>query len=111
MENIKQSKSKKEQLTLDPNKTMMGSSGGLAIVGSAGLKAAKGAFNLIKSVLKKRSATNARKLQSQYASKTMQGSINSPSSPGVGRKAFTSKPVDFKGPNPAHKTGAGGNSY
>ena len=53
---------------LDPNKTMMGSSGGLAIVGSAGLKAVKGAFNLIKSVMKTRSATNARKLQSQYAS-------------------------------------------
>ena len=24
---------------------------------------------------------------------------------------FPSKPVNFKGPNPAHKTGAGGNSY
>ena len=26
-------------------------------------------------------------------------------------KTPTSKPVNFKGPNPAHKTGAGGNSY
>ena len=29
----------------------------------------------------------------------------------MGKKAFSSKPVDFKGPNPAHKIGAGGNSY
>jgi len=33
----------------------------------------------------------------------------------MGKKAFSrtpkSKPVDYMGPNPAHKTGAGGNSY
>ena len=33
----------------------------------------------------------------------------------MGKKAFSqtpkSKPVDFKGPNPAHNIGAGGNSY
>ena len=112
MENIKQSEGKKMQLpALDPNKTRLGGSGGLAVISGIAGGVAKGAFNLIKSVMKKRSATNARKLQSQYASKTMQGSLNSPGSPGVGRKAFASKPVDFKGPNPAHKTGAGGNSY
>jgi len=29
----------------------------------------------------------------------------------MGKKAFSSKPVNFKGPNPANKIGAGGNSY
>ena len=104
MENIKQSESKKMQLTLDPNKTMMGSSGGLAIVGSAGLKAAKGAFNLIKSVMKKRTTSIKNPIE---GSNKAYNKLQYP----TGKKNYTSKPVDFKGPNPAHKTGAGGNSY
>ena len=53
MENIKQSESKKMQLpALDPNKTRLGGSGGLAVVSGIAGGVAKGAFNLIKSVLK-----------------------------------------------------------
>jgi len=117
MENIKQSKSKKEQLTLDPNKTMMGSSGGLAIVGSAGLKAVKGAFNLVKNILSRSSKVKT----------ATTGSIKNPVGMNVktyleshgklisSSKGLTPKPgglpVNFKGPNPVSKIGAGGNSY
>ena len=53
MENIKQSETKKKQLpALDPNKTRLGGSGGLSIISGTAGKIAKGAFNLIKSVLK-----------------------------------------------------------
>ena len=55
MENIKQSEGKKMQLpALDPNKTRLGGSGGLAVISGIAGGVAKGAFNLIKSVLKGR---------------------------------------------------------
>ena len=54
MENIKQSENNKMQLpALDPDKTRLGGSGGLAVVSGIAGGVAKGAFNLIKSVLKR----------------------------------------------------------
>ena len=54
MENIKQSENNKMQLpALDPNKTRLGGSGGLAVVSGIAGGVAKGAFNLIKSILKR----------------------------------------------------------
>ncbi len=105
MENIKQSETKKKQLpALDPNKTRLGGSGGLSIVSGTAGKIAKGAFNLIKSVMKKRTTSIKNPIE---GSNKAYNKLQYP----TGKKNFTSKPVDFKGPNPAHKTGAGGNSY
>ena len=105
MENIKQSESKKMQLpALDPNKTRLGGSGGLAVVSGIAGGVAKGAFNLIKSVMKKRTTSIKNPIE---GSNKAYNKLQYP----TGKKNFTSKPVDFKGPNPAHKTGAGGNSY
>jgi hypothetical protein len=64
-------------------------SAGKQFLNSPHVNAVKGAVNLIKNVLKGNKKTT-----------------------GVIKKTSPkSKPVDFKGPNPAHNTGAGGNSY
>ena len=110
MENIKQSKSKKGQLTLNPNKTMMGSSGGLAIVGSAGLKAVKGAFNLVKNILSRSSKVKTANPVGMNV-KTYLESHGKLISSSKGLPKPGGKPVNYKGPNPVSKIGAGGNSY
>ena len=78
----------KKEVKVDlPNKgkrNVVGGAGGIGFIGGAGLKAAKGAFTLIKNILKNKKTVS---------------------------KVPKSKPVDYKGPNPAHNTGAGGNSY
>ena len=78
---------------LPPAPKYMGGSGAFGLVGGANIVSAgkqilksgigRGAINLVKSIFKKK------------APKTV----------------FRSKPVDFMGPNPANKIGAGGNSY
>jgi hypothetical protein len=73
-----------EQLVLPSKDSLrMGASGGIGLVAGTGAKIAKGALNYVKSIFTKK------------APKTV----------------FRSKPVDFMGPNPANKIGAGGNSY
>ena len=85
---------KKGQLVLPSKENLrMGASGGIGFIGGANIVSAgkqilksgigRGAINLVKSIFKKK------------APKTV----------------FRSKPVDFMGPNPAHKIGAGKNSY
>ena len=85
-------KTKKAQLKHHGN-PVMGGSGAFGLLGGANIVSAgkqilksgigRGAINLVKSIFKKK------------APKTV----------------FRSKPVDFMGPNPAHKIGAGKNSY
>ena len=75
-----------------PNNGIVGGSGAFGYIGGANIISAgkqilksgiaKGALNFVKNIFKK------------------------PPKPRPG-----GKPVDFKGPNPMHKTGAGGNSY
>ena len=115
---ITNGKKKNTTITIPPlpNNGIVGGSGGLAILGGGGFKAAKGAFNLIKSLIKGR---NIAKPVTEITKRTtsiknpIEGSnktYNKLQYP-TGKKNFTSKPVDYKGPDPAHKTGAGGNSY
>ena len=95
---------------LDPNKTMMGSSGGLAIVGSAGLKAVKGAFNLVKNILSRSSKVKTANPVGMNV-KTYLESHGKLISSSKGLPKPGGKPVNYKGPNPVSKIGAGGNSY
>ena len=111
---------------LDPNKTRLGGSGAFGLIGGANLISAgkqilksglgRGALNFVKNVFKSNKnktiqvpiigqpGKTATVLKS---SGTKQVSYSNPRISG----RTGSKPVDFKGPNPAHKTGAGGNSY
>ena len=103
----------KKEVKVDlPNKgkrNVVGGAGGIGFVGGAGVKAAKGALSLIKSVFKKKRTTS---ITNPIPNSTK--AYNKLQYP-MGKKAFSktpkSKPVNFKGPNPAHNTGAGGNSY
>lgn len=119
----------KKQLTLDPNKTRMGSSGGIGIVGGAASGAVKGAFNLIKNVVTQAKqvrghirmfglskdtfrssgslANDIIKIDQKIATRNLLRGKNK----FVPKSKPVSKPVDFKGPNPASKIGAGRNSY
>ena len=132
MKNIKQSGSKTGQLKHHGN-PVMGASGGIGLVAGTGAKIAKGAINLVKSIFKKKAPKNIGgfrefanpKLRDHFnkvpKSKPRTTSIPNPIPNStkaynklqypMGKKAFSSKPVDFKGPNPAHNIGAGGNSY
>ena len=113
----------------------MGASGSLGIIGGSVLNAAKGAINVIKSVIKgknvSKAATKVVKDSKQFGgpagqysgttgfySKDITRTKNAVTDfGGAGFKSkapktvFRSKPVEFMGPNPAHKIGAGGNSY
>jgi hypothetical protein len=104
MQNIKQSGSKTGQLKHHGN-PVMGASGGIGLVAGTGAKIAKGAINLVKSIFKKKRTTS---ITNPIPGSTK--AYNKLQYP-MGKKAYSSKPVDFKGPNPAHNTGAGGNSY
>jgi hypothetical protein len=127
MQNIKQSGSKTGQLKHHGN-PVMGASGGIGLIGGANLfsagkqilKSGRTAVNLIKNVLKGNKKTTgviknafnkplvvnqSRNLKQQWPSSKFKSGI------GARGPLPTSKPVDFKGPNPAHNTGAGGNSY
>ena len=83
----------KQHLQNKGERNLVGSSGGLGFIGGANIVSAgrqilksglgRGAINIVKSIFKKK------------APKTV----------------FKSKPVEFMGPNPANKIGAGGNSY
>tara|TARA_R110000764_G_scaffold179326_1_gene265418 strand:+ start:1934 stop:2203 length:270 start_codon:yes stop_codon:yes gene_type:complete len=84
---INNKKTNKKQLKHHGN-PVMGGSGGIGFIGGAGVKAVTGAMGLVKNVLTR-------------GAKSIKGKTTS----------FKSKPVNFKGPNPAHNTGAGGNSY
>jgi hypothetical protein len=100
---------------LPPAPKYMGGSGAFGLVGGANLVSAgkqilksgiaKGAINLVKSIFKKKRTTS---ITNPIPGSTK--AYNKLQYP-MGKKAYSSKPVDFKGPNPAHNTGAGGNSY
>tara|TARA_R110000796_G_scaffold110124_3_gene221601 strand:+ start:65 stop:415 length:351 start_codon:yes stop_codon:yes gene_type:complete len=111
---INNKKTNKKQLKHHGN-PVMGGSGGIGFIGGAGVKAVTGAMGLVKNVLTR-------------GAKSIKGKTTSLPNPlpkntkaynklqyPMGKKAFSqtpkSKPVNFKGPNPAHNTGAGGNSY
>ena len=83
-------------------RNIVGGSGGLGFVGGAGVKAAKGAFQIIKNLLTRGSKPKNIGGFREFANPKLRDHFN---------KVPKSKPVDFKGPNPAHNTGAGGNSY
>jgi len=136
MKNIKQSGSKTGQLKHHGN-PVMGASGGIGLVAGTGAKIAKGAINLVKSIFKKKAPKNIGGFR-EFANPKLRDHFNKvpkskppvvnqsrnlkqqwPSSKfksGIGARGPLptfpkSKPVDFKGPNPAHNIGAGGNSY
>ena len=112
----------------------MGASGGVGFMGGAGVKAAKGAIQIVKNLLTRgskpkniggfREFANP-KLRDHFnkvpKSKPRTTSIPNPIPNStkaynklqypMGKKAFSSKPVEFMGPNPANKIGAGKNSY
>jgi hypothetical protein len=99
----------------------MGASGSLGIIGGSVLNAAKGAINVIKSVIKGKNVSKAATKvagTTGFYSKDITRTKNAVTDfGGAGFKSkapktvFRSKPVEFMGPNPAHKIGAGGNSY
>ena len=112
----------------------MGASGGVGFMGGAGVKAAKGAIQIVKNLLTRgskpkniggfREFANP-KLRDHFnkvpKSKPRTTSIPNPIPNStkaynklqypMGKKAFSSNPVEFMGPNPANKIGAGKNSY
>ena len=100
---------------LPPAPKYMGGSGAFGLVGGANLVSAgkqilksgiaKGAINLVKSIFKKKRTTS---ITNPIPGSTK--AYNKLQYP-MGKKAYSSKPVDFMGPNPANKIGAGGNSY
>ena len=95
-----------EQLVLPSKDSLrMGASGGIGLVAGTGAKIAKGAINLVKSIFKKKRTTS---ITNPIPGSTK--AYNKLQYP-MGKKAYSSKPVDFMGPNPANKIGAGGNSY
>ena len=122
-------KNQKKKFPALPNGGRVGGAGGLGFVTGTAVKAAKGAIGLIKNVIGKnaKAFSNTTKQYSKLAktkkvpivgkpgktttvpksSKTKKVSYANPRISGRTK----SKPVDFKGPNPANKTGAGGNSY
>jgi hypothetical protein len=119
---------------LPPAPKYMGGSGAFGLVGGAGVKAAKGAIQIVKNLLTRgskpkniggfREFANP-KLRDHFnkvpKSKPRTTSIPNPIPNStkaynklqypMGKKAFSSKPVEFMGPNPANKIGAGKNSY
>ena len=107
-------KTKKAQLKHHGN-PVMGGSGAFGLLGGANIVSAgkqilksgigRGAINLVKSIFKKKRTTS---ITNPIPGSTK--AYNKLQYP-MGKKAYSSKPVDFKGPNPAHNTGAGGNSY
>ena len=80
-------------------------SAGKQFLNSPHVNAVKGAVNSIKNVLKKKRTTS---ITNPIPGSTK--AYNKLQYP-MGKKAYSSKPVDFMGPNPANKIGAGGNSY
>jgi len=99
---------------------IVGGAGGLGFIGGAGIKAAKGAFQIIKSLLTRGNKkiipggggtygkSNLSNLKGTGPSRG--GNVNEIIGP-LGKGLNKSKPVNFTGPNPAHKIGAGRNSY
>jgi len=99
---------------------LVGGASGLEFIGGVGVKAAKGAFSVIKSLLTRRNKKiipggggtygkpNPSNLKGTGSSRG--GKINEIIGP-LGKGLNKSKPVNVTGPNPAYKTGAGGNSY
>ena len=92
----------RQHLQNSGERNIVGGSGGLGFVGGAGVKAAKGAFQIIKNLLTRGSKPKNIGGFREFANPKLRDHFN---------KVPKSKPVDFKGPNPAHNTGAGGNSY
>ena len=106
-----------------PNNGVVGGAGPMGWVAGSGAKLFKGALSLIKNVLGGSSKTSkttgviknafnkppvvnqSRNLKQQWPSHKFKS--------GIGKRGSipTSQPVNFKGPNPMHNTGAGGNSY
>ena len=109
-------KGKGQLPALDPNKTRLGASGGLAIVSGIVGGVAKGAFNLVKNVLSRSSkvktaTTGSIKNPVGMNVKTYLESHGKLISSSKGLPKPGGKPVNYKGPNPVSKIGAGGNSY
>ena len=95
-------------------------SAGKQFLNSPHINAVKGAFQSIKNVLKTNKKTTEVVKNAFNKPPVVNRSINLkqqwPSSKfksGIGARGPlpTSKPVNYSGPNPANKTGAGGNSY
>ena len=96
-------------------RNLVGSSGGLGFIGGANIVSAgrqilksglgRGAINIVKSIFKKKRTTS---ITNPIPGSTK--AYNKLQYP-MGKKAFSSKPVEFMGPNPANKIGAGKNSY
>jgi len=83
---------------------LVGGSGAFGLIGGSGVKAAKGAFKTIKNLLTRGSKPKNVGGFREFADPKLRNHFNPTKTP-------KSKPVDFKGPNPAHNIGAGGNSY
>ena len=115
---ITNGKKKNTTITIPPlpNNGIVGGSGGLAILGGGGFKAVKGAFNLVKNILSRSSkvktaTTGSIKNPVGMNVKTYLESHGKLISSSKGLPKPGGKPVNYKGPNPVSKIGAGGNSY
>ena len=98
-----------EQLVLPSKDSLrMGASGGIGLVAGTGAKIAKGALNYVKSIFTKKAPVGSGPSRggnfNEIANQKLREGLNK-------TKVPKSKPVDFMGPNPANKIGAGGNSY
>ena len=103
--NTKSRASKKEvkqHLQNSSERNIVGGSGGLGFVGGAGVKAAKGAIQIVKNLLTRGSKPKNIGGFREFANPKLRDHFN---------KVPKSKPVEFMGPNPANKIGAGKNSY
>ena len=87
-------------------------SAGKQFLNSPHINAVKGAFNLIKNVLtKSKNSTTKTTGTIRNAVKNKKNPFTSEEKKGAMDLLNKSKPANYTGPNPAHKTGAGGNSY
>ena len=97
-----------EKAQLPPAPKYMGASGGIGLVAGTGAKIAKGAFQVVKSIFKKKTPVGSGPSRggnfNEIANQKLREGLNK-------TKVPKSKPVEFMGPNPANKIGAGGNSY
>ena len=102
----------KQYLQNRGERNVVGGSGAFGLLGGANIVSAgkqilksglgKGAINYIKNLLTRGSKPKNIGGFREFANPKLRDHFN---------KVPKSKPVDFKGPNPAHKIGAGGNSY
>tara|TARA_B110000495_G_scaffold155992_1_gene139417 strand:+ start:524 stop:898 length:375 start_codon:yes stop_codon:yes gene_type:complete len=119
--NTKKGSTKKEvkqHLQNSGERNLVGSSGGLGFIGGANIVSAgrqilksglgRGAINYVKNIFSKKTPVGSGPSRggnfNEIANQKLREGLNK-------TKVPKSKPVEFMGPNPANKIGAGKNSY